>query len=120
MVPANESMGLPRDLYFDHEIVVERKNSLDEIITNMVNDKARIKKELALAPEKKVLLIENADYADMINGNYRSSYSTQSMFGSYHALWHEFNIPIMFMPNAKFTGPFIQGYFQYYLRQKIK
>lgn len=120
MIPADEELGIPRDLYFDKDIIVERKASLDEFAGNLTKERDRIKKELALAPENKVLVIENGSYIDMVHGNYRSDYNAKSYYGSYHSLWHEFNIPIMFMPDPRYTGMFIRGYFQYYLRNIIK
>ncbi len=120
MIPADENLGIPRDLYFDKEICIERKANLDEWVGNMIKDKARIKKELALAPQNKILIIENNNYGDILQGNYRSEFSVASCFGSFHSLWHEFNIPIMFMPDSSMTGVFIAGYFRYYIRDKIK
>ena len=72
MLPRNPELGIPRDLWFDKEIAVERKANLDEYANNCVDDRNRIKKEFSQAPPNKVLLIENATYADMMNGNYRS------------------------------------------------
>ena len=120
MIPANEELGIPRDLYFDHEIMVERKANLDEFANNVSKDRDRIKKEFALAPSHKIIVIENASYADMINGNYRSEYSAKSYYGTVHSLWHEFEIPFIFMPDPKYTGMFIRGYLQYYIRDLIK
>ena len=34
MIPENEALNIPRDLYFDKECVVERKGSLEELSTN--------------------------------------------------------------------------------------
>lgn len=120
MVPQNEELGIPRDIYFDKEIMVERKASLDEFADNATEERNRIKKELAMAPPNKVLLIENGSYEDMINGNYRSKFSAKSYYGTIHSFWHEFNIPVFFMPNNKYSGIFIRGYFQYYLREVIR
>lgn len=120
MIPANEELGIPRDLYFDHEIMVERKANLDEFANNVSKERDRIKKEFALAPSHKIIVIENASYADMINGNYRSEYSAKSYYGTVHSLWHEFEIPFIFMPDPKYTGMFIKGYLQYYIRDLIK
>lgn len=119
-LPKNEEFGIFRDLYFDREIIIERKASLDEFAGNISKERDRIKKELALAPPNKVLIIENGSYADMINGNYRSEYAAKSYFGTFHSFWHEFDIPIIFMPDKNYTGLFIRGYFQYYLRNIIK
>lgn len=120
MISRNEELNIDRDLYFDKEIMLERKNSLDEIASNMTKERERIKKEFALAPPNKVLLIENANYSDLINGNYRSEYAPKSFNGTLFSFWHEFGIPVMFMPDPKYSGLFIKSYFYYYLRNKIK
>lgn len=119
-IPKNEELNIYRDLYFDKQIMVERKNSLDELASNISKERERIKKELALAPENKIMIIENANYFDLINGNYRSEYSPKSFNGTIFSFWHEFNFPIIFMPDPKYTGAFIRWYFQYYLRNIIK
>ena len=120
MLPKNEELGIPRDLDFSRLVAVERKANLDELAGNMTKERERIKKELALAPQNKVLIIENGSYVDMVNGNYRSEYAAKSYFGTFHSFWHEFGIPIIFMPDKNYTGLFIRGYFQYYLRGIIK
>ena len=119
-VPKNEGLSIPRDLYFDKEIIVERKASLDELCNNIIKERDRLKKEFTLAPRNKILIIENGSYSDMVNGNYRSDYAAKSYYGTYHSFWHEFNMPIIFMPDNKLTGLFIVGYFKYYLRGFIK
>lgn len=120
MIPANDELGILRDLYYDHEICVERKANLDEFANNCVQDRARIKKEFALAPSNKVLLIESGSYADMVNGNYRSEFAAKSYYGTIHSFWHEFGLPVVFMPEKKYSGMFILGYLQYYIREKLR
>lgn len=119
-VPKNEELSIPRDLYFDKQIIVERKASLDELCNNVTKERDRLKKELTLAPSNKILIVENNSYHDMVYGNYRSEYSAKSFYGTYHSFWHEFNLPVIFMPDAKLTGCFIIGYFKYFLRNIIK
>ena len=119
-VPKNENLGIPRDIYFDKELTIERKANLDEFASNIVKDRSRIKKELALAPPNKILVIENATYGDMINGNYMSQYSAKSYYGTVHSFWHEFGMPFIFIEDKKYTGVFIRGYCQYYLKEIIK
>lgn len=65
MIPANEKLGIQRDMYFDSKVCVERKGSLEEISGNLSKDRARFEKELSLAPETKVILLENANYSDI-------------------------------------------------------
>lgn len=120
MVPKNEELSIPRDLYFDRRIIIERKANLEEFSGNLTESRDRIKKEFALAPPKKVLLIENGGYDDMVMGRYNTKYDSKSYWASIHSLWHQFDIPTVFMPDKKFTGMFIRGYFYYYLRDIIK
>ena len=115
-VPANIELGILRDLYFTNKICIERKASLTEWAGNLTDDRSAVKKKFALAPAKTILLIENGSYADMVNGNYHSNYSAKSYWGSFHSIWHEFDVPIIFMPDPNYTGMFIRGYFTYYLR----
>lgn len=119
-VPKNDELGIPRDLWFDKEICIERKNSLEEISSCFTESRDRLKKEFALAPSNKVMIIENASYVDMVTGNYNTRYDSKSFWASYHSFWHEFNLPIIFIPDNRYTGVFIRGYFQYYLRDKLK
>lgn len=120
-IPQNDELNIPRDIYFDNEIVVERKASLEELSGNLVaNDRSRFEKELCLAPPKKVLLIENASYGDMLEGNYRTQYSNKAFWASLHKLWHEYDIPFVFMPEKKYSGLFIRGYFEYYLKTLMR
>ena len=119
-LPKNEDLGIIRDLWFDKDCIIERKNSLEEISSCMTESRDRLKKEFALAPDHKVMVIENASYVDMVSGNYDTKYDPKSFWASYHSFWHEFNLPIMFIPDKKFTGMFIRGYFYYYLRELLK
>lgn len=118
-VPQNEDLDIPRDLYFDKEIIIERKASLDEIIGNFTKRRSDFKEEMSLAPKTKVILLENCTYADLINGNYMSKYNQKSFWGSLHSFWHRYGVPFFFI-DKKMSGFFIRGFFQYYLRSKIK
>ncbi len=120
MITANPDLGIMRDLDFSRMIMVERKANLDELAGNFSKERDRIKKELALAPENKVLLIENASYSDMVHGNYSSQYTAKSYWATIHSFWHEFGIPVMFMKDPKDSAYFIRGYFQYWLRDYLK
>ena len=120
MLPMDTNLGIVRDMYFDKDIMIERKANLDEFAGNISKEKDRIKKELSQAPKHKVLLIENGSYADMINGKYRSEYSAKSYYGTIHSLWHEYDIPVFFMPDPRYSGMFIHCYLKYYLRGILK
>lgn len=122
MVPADNELGIPRDLYFDKKCVIERKANLEEFSGNVTSnsERSRVKKELALAPPKKVIIIENGSYGDVIDGNYNTKYDSKSYWATIHSFWHEFDVPFVFMKDSKYTGVFIRGFFTYYLRQIVK
>lgn len=120
LLPANEKLSIPRDLVFSKEIVIERKGSLEEISGNLTNGRDRFEKELCLAPKNKVLLIENGSYADIATGNYNTQYNRKSFISSLHSFWFKYNIPVMFMPDNKYSGLFIREYFEWYLKNYIR
>lgn len=119
-IPKNDDLSIPRDLYFDKKICIERKGSLEELSGNLTKERDRLEKELSLAPKTKILIIENGDYADVVNGNYDTKYNNKSYWASIHSMWHKYNIPIIFMPNNSYTGFFIRGYFSYYLKNYLR
>lgn len=120
MIPANEKLGIQRDMYFDKKVCVERKGSLEEISGNLSKDRARFEKELSLAPETKVILLENANYSDIADGNYNTQYNKKSFIGSLYSFWFKYNVPIFFMPDNKYSGLFIRLYFEYYFKNYLK
>lgn len=119
-VPKNDSLSIPRDLYFDKKIIVERKGSLEELSGNLTKERDRLEKELSLAPKTKVIIVENANYSDMVTGNYNTQYNNKSYWASIHSFWHKYNVPIIFMPDKTYTGFFIKGFFEYYLRNYLR
>ena len=119
-IPKNEALSIPKDLYFDKKVCIERKASLEEISGNLTKERDRFEKELCLAPKTKVLLIENADYSDVVTGNYKTQYNKKSFLASLHSFWFKYDIPIFFMPDNKYSGVFIRGYFEYYLKNYLR
>lgn len=119
-IPRNDNFDIPRDLYFDKEVAIERKASLDELANNWTKERDRFEKEMALAPKTKVLLLENTSYDDIINGNYRSQYNKKAFLATLHTFWFRYNIPFMFMPNKQHSALFIKKYFEYYLKEYLR
>ena len=120
MIPANEKLGILRDLYFNATCIIERKASLEEISGNLTQGRDRFEKELCLSPKTKVLLLENSSYEDIATGNYNTKYNRKSFMASIHSFWFKYNIPIMFMPDNKYSGLFIRQYFEYFLKNYIR
>lgn len=121
MLPANEKLSIPRDLWFTNHIIVERKNSAEELSGCFAQTRTRFEEEFAMAKaKKKYLLIEKCNYQDIVNGNYNTQYNSKSFLGSLHSFEHRYNLNIFFMPDNTYSPIFIYGVFQYYLRNLIK
>lgn len=120
MIPKNEALNIPRDVYFDGEIILERKGSAEELSGNFTKERDRIEKEFTLAPKTKVLLLEGCSYSDIVTGNYNTQYNKKSYWASIHSFWHKYNLPVFFMPDNKYSGIFIRGYFEYYLKNYLR
>ena len=119
-IPKNEALNIPRTLSFASDIIVERKASLNELTDNLIKDRARLQKEFTLAPKTKVLLIENNGFADLVNGRYISKYDPKAFTATLFTFWHEYNLPVFFVPKPDYSGLFIYYYFQYYFRGLLK
>ena len=120
-LPANPELGILKDIWFNKEIAIERKASLTELANNFTNERDRFEKEMTLAKaKKKYLLIENSNYQDILNGNYRSQYSSKSFGGTIHSFEHRYDLRIMYMPDKGRSGQWIYNTFYYYLRGELK
>lgn len=119
-IPKNEKLNIPRDMYFAELICVERKASLEEVALNFTKDRARIEKEFALYTGRMKLLIENATYKDIRDGNYKSKYGRESFLGTLHSFEHKYGVSFQFMPHNDDTPLYIYLYFRHYLRNYLK
>ena len=92
-------LGINRDLYFDNEIVIERKASIDEVAGNMKEpDRTRLKKEFSYLKSRGVkvhfyLQDENYDM-NLRKGTYRSEYNPKALFGSIKTFESEFGFTV--------------------------
>jgi ERCC4-type nuclease len=119
-LPANPNLSIPRDIYFDNLIVIERKASLEELSGNFSQNRDRFEKELSLCPAKKILLIENSKYSDVVDGKYDTQYNKKSFLGSLHSFWFKYHLPFEFMPDHNYSPVFIYGTFYYHLRNFLR
>lgn len=116
MIPANLELGIGRDLYFTDKISIERKGSLEEVSGNFTNDRLRIESEFIRHKGKMFLLIENANYTDIIKHNYKTEYAPVSFLATLHSFSERHDIPFIFMKDKRCSGQFIYLTFYYWLR----
>lgn len=120
-IPANETLSIPRNMSFEKDIIIERKNSAEELSICMTKTRARFEEEFIKAKDaKKYLVIENCLYEDIVTGNYDSQYNSKSFLGSLHSFDHKYDLRIVFLPDNTYAPIYIYGVFQYYLRNLIK
>ena len=115
-LPANPELGIIRDLYFSDKIAIERKASLEELSGNFTNDRLRIESEFIRHKGKMILLIENADYSDILKHNYKTEYTPASFLATLHSFSERYDIPFTFMKDNRYSGQFIYFTFYYWLR----
>lgn len=120
-LPKNEKLGIMKDLYFDKDILFERKASLEELSSNLTKNRTRFEEEMCTAKALyKYLIIENANYFDVVNGNYKSEYNSKSYVGTLHSFNNKYDLQIVFMPDKTYTPIYMYATMQYYLRNILK
>lgn len=119
-IPANEELNIDRELYFDRQIMVERKASLEEISGNITQSRARFEEELATFGGKKYLMIENANYQDIVQKAYKTDISPKAFLATLHTYNHRYGLELMFMPDLSYSGVYIYGTFTYYLKSLLR
>lgn len=119
MLPANQELGIVRDLYFEDKISLERKNSLEEISSCFTTTRTAFENEFIRSKGKVHLLIENALYEDIINHRYKTEYNPASFLASLHSFSERYNLSVNFIKDNKHSGQFIYFTFYYFLRNYL-
>lgn len=114
----NEEFSIARDTFFMENICIERKANIDEIIGNFADNRDRIEDELLRHKGFMTLVIEDGNYSDIRNGNYRSKYNSKAAIATLHTFSQRYSVPFIFL-NKEDTGCFIYCTFYYYLRDLL-
>lgn len=119
-LPANFELGIMRDSYFTDTICVERKANLDELSNNLTTNRAQFEAELIRSHGCRLLLmIESANYADIVNHNYKSQYEPKSYVATLATYTARYNLNVNFV-TANCAGNFIYFNFMYHVREHLK
>ena len=119
-IPKNEKLGIPRDLYFDKEVIVERKATLEELSQNLTKGRASFEKELARAPAAKMVMVETQSFSDLVHGRYETQYAPKYFIGSIFSLWHRYNCPFVFIQDERDSAVQIRYFLQRYLMEQLR
>lgn len=118
---AMPELDLPYKTFYYNDVLLERKNSLEELSGCFAQTRERFNHEWSRCyAKRKYLMIENASYEDLVKGNYDTQYNSKSFLGSLHSFNAKYGLEVVFMPNKEMSPIFILGTFQYYLRHLIK
>ena len=100
--------------------VLERKNSVDELISCMTKDRERFERELERmqAFEAAVVLVEGS-YGDLVSGNYRSQMNKSAALGSLVAWQLRYRIPFFFAENRSNAEEFAKSFFRIQQRDRL-
>lgn len=122
MLPVNSFEGQQREIYFDRDIVIERKNGIDELCGNLKDD-TRILKELAHLNKydiKYYVFLEDGNFDNNVrSGNYRSEYQPKSLYARLKTIEARYNTIIRPIDKA-YMGSEIYNTFYYYVREILK
>lgn len=118
MLPKCTEFGINEDLYF--KVVIERKNSLNELGSNISTNRERFKREFQRAKGNNIILmIEDNTYADIVKNNYDNKITPNSYLALLHSLSAEFNLPYVFI-GKDVSFVYIYKTLYYHVRNALK
>lgn len=120
MIPANMQLGISRDMYFNNLVCIERKGSLEELSGNFTKDRSRIEEEFQRHRGKMILLVEGANYEDILFHRYDTKYDPKSFIATLNAFIARYNLSNSFIKDKKCTGNYIYNTLYYHVREYFK
>lgn len=117
-----KKLGVTRDWYFNNDIAVERKNSVDELVQS-IKDRDRFENEFArlvIYKTKVIVLVEDPNgYENILKGNYRSDYKPISFNASLETFIARYNLNVQFV-DKQLSGYKIYQTMYYHVREVLK
>ena len=113
---------LCNELYFHKEIVIERKNSLEELSGNLGKGRERFEKEFLKARNNGCsihLMVENPQgLNDIMKHNYNTQLKPTSYMASLKSFEQRYDLKMQFI-DPQHSGYNIYSTFYYYMRNKL-
>lgn len=111
------------DIYFHNDIVIERKNSLEELSGSLTRDRERFEKEFLKAGNdgcKVYLMVEDmGGYSSIIDHSYKTEFKPNAYMASLKAWETRFNLNVQFI-DKQYAGYFILSTIQYFVKESLK
>ena len=122
-LPRNEELSIPRDMYFNKKVCIERKASLEELSGNLAQERERFEREFLRAGNdraKLYLMVEDmGGYSSIIGHRYNTQFAPVAFMASLKAWEARFNCNVQFI-DKQYSGYYIMATFQYYAREMLK
>lgn len=115
-----ESPSAYRDMYFNDLISIERKANLNELSGNLTRNRERFSDEFFRSKGRMYLLIENANFFDIEDGNYSTKFNQEAFRGSLTSFEHTFDLRVMYMPNIAHSGYWIYTTLTGFVKSQLK
>lgn len=110
-------------IHFHDSIVIERKNSLEELSGNLTRDRERFEKEFLKAGNdgaKIYLMVEDeGGYSSIINHSYKTEFKPNAYMASLKTWESRFNCNVQFI-NKQYAGFFILSTLKYFVKESLK
>jgi len=103
-------------------LLIERKNSLDELATNITTHQARFERELQRAADsqsKLILLVERGNYDGLFERNYRAKVSDKAFQTTLFTYQERYGLETVFIA-PQHAGRYIFNRFYYHIREGLK
>lgn len=105
---------------FNERVMVEKKNSLDEICSNFTKHRARFKREFERVGGRNFhLVVENATWKKLLAGSYRSQFHPKAFMASLLSWSIRYNTSVWFTTKNE-TGEVIYNIIKYAYRELLK
>ena len=113
-------LDIPHTMDFRQDVMIERKNSLDEISGNFTRGRERFNDEFGRAwAVKKYLLIEDGSYEKILKHDYRTEYNPASFFASLLSFDARYDLHVQFC-DKETSAILIYNICKYTLREILK
>ena len=84
MLPKNEELGLPFDVSLENTIAIEKKNSLEEIASNLSTGRTTFENEFIRSQNCQhfILIIENGSWEKILKKQYNNDFGNKAFYNS--------------------------------------
>lgn len=113
-------LDIPHTMDFRQDVMIERKNGLEEISSNFTAGRERFNDEFGRAwAVKKYLLVEDGSYEKILNHDYRTEYKPNSFFASLLSFDARYDLHVCFA-SKETSAILIYNICKYTLREILK